>query len=86
MGKAKEIFDGFFNLVKDELDLLDKNTRTLAITRSSICNKCPANIKNVCNKNVMVKNEVTKDFIPGCGCYLPSKVLSPKSQCPANKW
>tara|TARA_R110002153_G_C13253535_1_gene491841 strand:+ start:439 stop:699 length:261 start_codon:yes stop_codon:yes gene_type:complete len=86
MSKAKEIFDGFFNLVKGELDLLDKETRKLAITRSSICNSCEANINNVCDETVSIVDLVTKQSVPGCGCFLPAKVLSPSSQCPANKW
>ena len=83
---GKEIFDGFFNLVKDELDLLDKQTRNLAVTRSSICAQCPANVNKVCSADVQIKDLITEKMVPGCGCYLPAKVLSPESQCPANKW
>lgn len=86
MGKGKEIFNGFFNLVKDELDLLDKETRQLAITRSSICAQCPVNINKKCDSTVQIKDEVSGKNVPGCGCYLPAKVLSPESKCPANKW
>jgi hypothetical protein len=86
MGKAKEIFNGFFNLVKDEMNVLDDNTKQLAITRSGICKACPANIDSKCSKSVMIKDLITNKKVPGCGCYLPAKVLSPTSQCPANKW
>ena len=60
MGKPKEIFDGFFNLVKDELDLLDKQTRNLAVTRSSICAQCPANVNKVCSADVQIKDLITE--------------------------
>jgi hypothetical protein len=86
MSKAKEIFDGFFNLVKKEINVLDDNTKQLAIKRSEICKACPANIDSKCSKKVMIKDLISNKKVQGCGCYLPSKVLSPTSQCPANKW
>jgi hypothetical protein len=86
MGKPKEIFDGFFNLVKGEMDLLNKETKALAEARSEICKGCEANKKNTCDPTVSVVDIVTNKSVPGCGCYLPAKVLSPTSQCPANKW
>jgi hypothetical protein len=86
INKKKEIFNGFFNLVKDELNLLDKNTKKLAETRANICKGCPANVNKICNALVMVQDIVTNKSVPGCGCYLPAKVLSKESKCPANKW
>lgn len=67
-----------------------------AESRISICNKCPLNVKGTCVP--YRKIQVVKDFnykgedrkkgqlVTGCGCVLISKVRSPQSQCPANKW
>ena len=86
MSKSKEIFDGYSNLLKDKLGLLDPETRKLAISRIVICNNCEANVAGICSPFAEIKNEVTGEMVKGCGCMLSSKCLSPESTCPANKW
>ena len=86
MGQAKNIFNGFFNLVKGEFDLLSPELKSLAKARSTICSTCPANINNSCSKEVTLTDLITKKPVTGCGCYLPAKVLVTDETCPANKW
>lgn len=33
-----------------------------------------------------VSIEPKKDYIKGCGCFVPTKVKRPQNHCPAKKW
>jgi len=74
MGKAKEIWDGWKNLV-----LKDKHIERLAQARLNICNTCEHNSKFHSTNRPDV--HCTK-----CGCTIAAKVRSPESECPIAKW
>jgi hypothetical protein len=71
MSKASEIYDGFSNLVRANLGRLDIKTREEGRRRLDICATCPSRMGSKCSL---------------CGCFLPAKVLSSDSDCPAGKW
>lgn len=66
-----EIIHGWFNHIKDELGMLDKQTKEIAEKRIKVCEICLHRQANQCGK---------------CGCFIPSKAASPNSKCPENKW
>jgi hypothetical protein len=71
MSKISEILNGWGNLAKHAIGILDEDTKTISENRLEICNDC----------------EFRKtDFCDECGCFLPAKVLSMDSECPKNKW
>ncbi len=70
MSQAKEIFDGFLNLV-----FPDGEIEALAEKRLKICFECPIRTNNKCDK---AKG--------GCNCLLSAKTRSPSSKCPKDKW
>lgn len=74
MGKAKEILEGWANLVikKDFVEVV-------AQYRLDICNKCEYNSKR--HKSNRPDVHCTK-----CGCTLAAKVRSMESECPIAKW
>ncbi len=75
MSQAKEIFDGFLNLV-----FPDTEVEVLAEKRLKICFKCPIRTNNKCDKAKSLNG------IKGCNCFLNMKTKSPSSSCPLKKW
>ena len=71
MGKVNEIYEGFSNLVRANLGRLDIPTRIEGKRRLDICSACTHRNNSKCSL---------------CGCFLPAKVLSSDSDCPAGKW
>lgn len=67
-----EISEGFANLVKKSLNLLDRETIMEGNRRYKHCETCPHNPNDT-------RCEV-------CGCFLKAKVLGSKSKCPIGKW
>lgn len=71
-------------------------TKDLGESRMAICKTCKIYFENHCStrlNDLAVKDFVYNNeerhagfFYAGCGCYLPAKVVSPKSQCPIGKW
>lgn len=70
MSSAKEIFEGWFNLI-----LKDDKTESLSKYRLEICFNCPIRTGNKCDKEK-----------GGCGCHLAAKTRSPSSKCPKGYW
>ena len=71
MSKVNEIYVGFSNLVRANVGRLDIKTQREGKRRIDICATCPERMGQKCSL---------------CGCFLPAKVLSPDSHCPAGKW
>ena len=84
--QLNNILTGWANLVKNKFGLLDENTKRIASIRLVHCNVCPVRKNNVCDPNSQIKNQITGEFVKGCGCNIAAKALSPASQCPAAKW
>lgn len=75
MGKAKEIFQGWKNLL-----IKDDYVELIAQKRLEICNGCSKN---------SLKKKVTHrpDFhCTACGCTLAAKTRSIESSCPLSIW
>ena len=75
MGKAKEIFNGWKNLL-----IKDDYVELVAQKRLEICNGCSKN---------SIKKKVTHrpDFhCTACGCTLAAKTRSLESSCPISLW
>lgn len=61
----------FQEIVDGWSNLLTGNEKELAEERAKICAECPFNKMNICSS---------------CGCFIPAKTASPKSNCPKNYW
>lgn len=96
MGKLKEILDGWGNVVKETIGLLDPKVKEEAERRLKICDRCPIRSTSTCDPNL--RGHVIQDFtysgekrkkgqlVNGCGCNISAKTLSPDSQCPMGLW
>ena len=73
MKQAKEIYEGFTNLIKSKINLSPKELQELHIKRYTICRKCP-------------ERNTVRDTCKKCGCYLPAKTRSESSSCPLGHW
>lgn len=70
--KAKEIADGYKNLLKDKAGLSDEKDIKIFKARREICNACEF-------KSAM-------DRCLQCGCPLAAKTRSLTSDCPIGNW
>lgn len=70
--QAKQILEGFSNLVKSKVGLTSDELENLAKKRFAICKECPQLSK--------------KDTCKVCGCYMPAKTKSKRSECPEKHW
>ena len=69
---AKQILEGYTNLIKSKLFLSNQEIEDLSKKRMVICKQCPKlNNLDVCNK---------------CGCYMPSKTRARLVKCPLKHW
>jgi hypothetical protein len=71
MSQISEILNGWGNLAKHAIGILDDDTKSISENRLEICNSCEFRQNNICGE---------------CGCFLPAKVLSMDSKCPKDKW
>ncbi len=96
INQAKDIKDGFKNLLLSKLGLLSEDIVEEGLRRAAICSGCPLLLNEICNSNM--EGTVVKDFVyygktfkkgdknKGCGCSMKSKWLSPSAKCPLNKF
>jgi|AntAceMinimDraft_17_1070374.scaffolds.fasta_scaffold169262_2 hypothetical protein len=82
----KEIADGFYNLLKDKLNILGPELKEKAEKRYLECSVCEMRNGNTCDPSRCLPHIVTNDVRCGCGCRLNAKVLSMESSCPIGKW
>jgi len=78
MGKIKDIIIGWSNVVLEQLNLLDKETKAESERRLKICTPCDSNS----TKSKIDLHSTCKS----CGCNLLAKSKSPASKCPKNLW
>lgn len=69
--EIKNIAEGWFNVIRAELNVLPDSIKTLAEERLKTCSTCPQRKNNKCTI---------------CGCPLIAKVKATKSTCPINIW
>jgi hypothetical protein len=81
-----EIIDGWANVIKNHVGLLDPNIKQMAENRLILCNVCHMRQGNSCSRENVGINEITKKETNGCGCNISAKALSPESKCPLSKW
>jgi hypothetical protein len=84
--QAGQIVDGFVNLAKDQIGLLDGEIKAIAEKRYRHCLSCTMRDNNSCSTSRSNENIETGEITFGCGCYLQAKILSPDSKCPLSKW
>ena len=73
LNQAKEIYEGFTNLIRKGLNFTEEDVEKMASYRVNICNNCDKkrNITNTCGE---------------CGCFIPAKTRSKHSSCPLGHW
>lgn len=73
MNKAKEISNGYKNLVKSKLGLSAKKDELIFMARRTICNSCEF-------------RDPDWDICKKCGCPLTAKTKSLLTDCPEELW
>lgn len=86
MIKISHILEGWGNLAKDKLNLLDEKTKKISQNRLLICNDCNLRVSNSCSPLHFGNHIKTGELKRGCGCNLSAKTLSLESECPLGKW
>ena len=72
MSKAKQIIEGYANLVRSVAGSPNQDIENLAAERFATCKKCEQlSITSQCKL---------------CGCYMPSKTRVDQAKCPVGKW
>jgi|TARA_B110000977_G_C10923609_1_gene434140 hypothetical protein len=86
MSKIREIIEGWANVVKDQFDAVDPQTKELSKKRLLSCDICNIRQGNNCSPYIFGYHEVTGHRVSGCGCNISAKSLSRNSECPLGKW
>ena len=81
-----QIINGWANLLKDKLGLLDPKFKEVAELRLMNCHKCHIRDGLICSPNRKGINIVTGKLTKGCGCVITAKVMAEDSFCPLLKW
>lgn len=87
-----KIWEGLRNKV-----FKDEHVEAVFSIRYSICKECNLfdnegsgcvmpGTQPCCNKNLLIKDELSGEEVKGCGCSLSLKLRSLSSECPARKW
>ena len=69
--KLKIIANGYVNLAKEKLNMIDEDKKKLFESRKKICDMCKFGKTSRCKK---------------CGCLISAKTKSEESSCPIGKW
>ena len=85
MSKIREIIEGWANVVKDQFDAVDPQTKELSKKRLLSCDICNIRQGNNCSPHIFGYHEVTGYRVSGCGCNISAKSLSRNSECPLGK-
>jgi hypothetical protein len=86
IGKLGEILEGWANVVKDNFNAVDPQTKKKSEKRLLICNECSMRQGNMCSPYIFGYHVTTNERKNGCGCNISAKSLSYKSICPLGKW
>jgi hypothetical protein len=80
------IINGWANLLKSKLHLLDSRFKEEAELRLMNCHRCHLIDGYICSTNRKGINIQTGKLTKGCGCVITAKVMSEQSECPLLKW
>jgi hypothetical protein len=85
VGQVFQIAEGWFNDFKNQLNLLDPETKALGEGRMKICEHCPVRTENRCDGG---KTHIGRNgqHFNGCGCRIDKKTLCRDCQCPGSFW
>ena len=86
MSKISEILEGWGNVIKDNFNAVDPETKELSKKRLISCDICTLRQGNVCSPSIFGYHIETNERKNGCGCNISAKTLSRSSQCPLGKW
>ena len=73
INKAKEIANGYKNLLKYKLGISNKKDEEVFLARREVCNSC-------------VRRDEKNDRCMECGCQLAAKTRSVLSKCDIGLW
>jgi len=82
----KDILQGWGNLVKDQFNLLDQETKELSELRLYNCHYCHLRDGSTCSPGRVGKHIESGQLVNGCGCNIAAKTLAPDAKCPLGKW
>ena len=77
----RNFIEGNYNHLKNEFNLLDDETKTLADKRIKICQSCIISKGEHKGKPGLENNKCRL-----CGCSYPSLTFAPDKECPDKKW
>ena len=80
------IINGWANLLKSKLHLLDQSFKEVAELRLMNCHKCHLRDGLICSTNRKGINMITGKLTKGCGCVITAKVMCEQCSCPLLKW
>jgi hypothetical protein len=86
MSQIHQILEGWGNVLKSTIGLLDEETQKLSVDRLLHCNSCDMRTSNSCDTSKYGYHLKTGVRTYGCGCNIAAKTLSRSSQCPLGKW
>jgi hypothetical protein len=86
MKLLKDIYEGWGNLIKDKMNLLDIKTKEMAEERLLNCHFCHIRNGLICSSKRIGKHKTTGEIKKGCGCVISAKALAPDSRCPLGRW
>jgi len=86
MTQFKEILEGWANVIKDNFNAVDPQTKELSKKRLIHCDSCSLRQGNICSPHIFGYHIETDERYSGCGCNISAKTLSRSSKCPLGKW
>ena len=86
MSKITEILEGWGNVIKDNFNAVDPQTKELSKKRLIHCDSCNLRQGSSCSTTIFGYHVITNERTNGCGCNISAKTLSRSSQCPLGKW
>ena len=81
--RTKEIIDGWTNVLKSTLNVLDDDIKEIAEKRSKECFGCDKFVRFM---KMPVINTPLGHQCSECKCVYPALVLSKDKKCPMGKW
>jgi hypothetical protein len=83
---VKNIFNGWWNLLKQKTVGHQECIEQQVKYRESICTNCKVNKSNICSNTREDFHIYTGEKVSGCNCPLAAKVNSYSDTCPLGKW
>jgi len=81
--RAKNIIEGWMNVLKSNANALEPDLRQMALTRSEECFNCDSFVSAL---TLPVINTPLGSKCKECSCIYPAYVLARDKECPLGKW